>query len=198
MNKSISLVDRHIVRVLSAAVLLMILLVAGCSPSPAQNETEIPTPEEMEFTNTPTPTNIPTATETQLPTNTPEPTEPSILTYAVQAGDTFIGIAGQFGTNLATLSALNPDVTPGEINVGDELSVPGLGGVVDATPVAPGAQTVIEYQVVAGDSLASIAERFGSTITAIVTENGLEDANQIFVGQTLRIPVISAAPTASP
>ena len=44
------------------------------------------------------------------------------------------------------------------------------------------------YTVVAGDTLGEIATRLNTTVEALVTENGLADANQIYVGQVLKIP----------
>ncbi len=44
------------------------------------------------------------------------------------------------------------------------------------------------YTVVAGDTLALIAERFGTTVAAIQAANGISDPNQISIGQVLVIP----------
>jgi putative chitinase len=52
-------------------------------------------------------------------------------------------------------------------------------------PVPPAART---YVVQAGDNLAAIAQRFGTTTTALQQANGIEDPNEIFVGQVLTIP----------
>jgi LysM repeat protein len=49
------------------------------------------------------------------------------------------------------------------------------------------------YTVVSGDTVAKIARRYNSTINAIVTANCLANANQIYVGQQLRVP-----PTGNP
>ena len=51
------------------------------------------------------------------------------------------------------------------------------------TPVP--AQT---YVVVAGDNLALIADRFGTTVQALMAANGLENPNVITIGQVLIIP----------
>jgi LysM repeat protein len=117
-----------------------------------------------------------------------------MITYTVQQGDTLASIAAQHGVGLADLTALNPLVTPEFLAVGDQLAVPVQGGsLVTATPAPSGLQTILEYQVVSGDTLAAIAARLGSTVDAIVRENGLESPDQIFVGQSLRIPVETGA-----
>ncbi len=53
-------------------------------------------------------------------------------------------------------------------------------------PVAPppAQQT---YTVQQGDTLAAIAQRFGTTVAALQAANGIEDPNEIFVGQVLVI-----------
>ncbi|MBO9371644.1 MAG: LysM peptidoglycan-binding domain-containing protein, partial [Chloroflexi bacterium] len=58
-----------------------------------------------------------------------------------------------------------------------------------AVPVVP-AQSVGEqvYVVRSGDTLYSIARRFGVTVQAIQQRNGLADPNNIKVGQQLIIP----------
>jgi LysM repeat protein len=66
------------------------------------------------------------------------------------------------------------------------------------TPPATPAPTVVPtvappppqqtYTVQEGDTLAAIAQQFGTTTTAIQQANGIEDPNQIFIGQVLVIP----------
>ena len=54
------------------------------------------------------------------------------------------------------------------------------------TPSATGAGGT--YTVEPGDNLTAIAERFGTTVDAIVEANDIEDPNVIDVGQELTIP----------
>lgn len=171
-------------------------------PNPPLQDQNSPQPlafTETTIESTPTATTpAPTATELQDQTETPVPSvmpaAASVITYTVQQGDTLVSIAGRFGVGLPTLAVLNPLVTPEFLNVGDQLSIPAQGdGLSTVTPTSPGLQTIIEYRVVAGDTLAAIAERFGSTIEDIVWENNLESPDQIREGQTLRIPVEAGA-----
>lgn len=54
----------------------------------------------------------------------------------------------------------------------------------------------MQYVVQAGDTLTSIAQRFGTTVEAIVRANNISNPNLIFVGQVLTIPTGGApAPT---
>jgi len=68
------------------------------------------------------------------------------------------------------------------------------------TPTASATPTVgatFEYIVQQGDTLATIAARFGVTWEAIAQINGLNAASVIYVGQKLLVPE-SGTPTATP
>ena len=62
------------------------------------------------------------------------------------------------------------------------------------TPTPPPAG--FYYTVQQGDTLYSIAQRYGTTVAAIVTANGIADPSRIYVGQVLFIP--GAGPQPSP
>jgi len=154
------------------------------TPAPSQAAVqEIPTTvsPQLVVSDTPAWTDTPAG-----PTATP--TE-AVTIYTVQSGDTMSSIATQFGVSLFDLQRLNPAVTPEFLNLGDKISVPipQQGDVPTATPGVAGEGTTLEYTVVSGDTLASIAQRFGTTIIDIVRENNLDSADQIQVGQTLKI-----------
>ncbi len=66
---------------------------------------------------------------------------------------------------------------------------------------APPPQGTVVYYVQPGDTLFSIAQRFGTTVTALMTANGLTSDN-IRVGQMLYVPsalvVVTSTPTLTP
>lgn len=57
---------------------------------------------------------------------------------------------------------------------------------VPATPAPPPAQQT--YVVQEGDTLALIAQQFGTTVEALSAANGIEDPNEIVIGDVLVIP----------
>lgn len=65
-------------------------------------------------------------------------------------------------------------------------AVPTPAPTAAPTPTPPPAQTT--YVVQGGDTLAAIAQRFGTTVAALQAANGIEDPNEIIVGQVLVIP----------
>lgn len=71
---------------------------------------------------------------------------------------------------------------------------PSTSAVITTLPptTAPPPTTTPEYIVQEGDSLSVIAQRFGVSTEDLANFNGIEDANDIRVGQTLTIPPTTA------
>ena len=173
--------------------LVVIWYTGGEGPQlPSFQPSETPTP-----TITPTPlppTATPTSTIAVTPTITPTP-EP--ITYIVELGDTLSAIATSFDVDMLVLMAFNGLEDANDIFVGQELTIPSPGQELPtATPLPatmlPGQE--IEYVVMPGDSLATIAEKFNSTADAIAKRNDLDDPNTIFVGMRLIVPVDIVTP----
>lgn len=157
-------------------------------------------------TNTATPSVTPTITETPTITVTVTPSEP--FPYIIQEGDTLNAIAERF--NLGPDGVLlildqNPSIMDdfgGIIQVGQEITIP-LPGTTRPTstpiPASVARGTIVEYQVLPGDTLAGIAVRFNSLQDAILEQNPDlgDDVNSLQVGQLLRIPVNLVTPTAT-
>lgn len=80
----------------------------------------------------------PTQTPLPPPTATPSPTP---IVYEIQAGDTLLEIALQRGVTVAEIEALNPNVQPERLQVGQQIVLPQLTTAVlltnRATPIPP-------------------------------------------------------------
>lgn len=188
-------------------IVLVIWLTGPNKPSFTAFATETPTPT---LTITPTLTNTPTetATVTPTPTETPTATPSAPFLYKVQEGESLATIAEKFSLGddgILLMIELNAAVkaSNGVIYVGQEIFIPNPDmRLPTATPIPLDLPrgTKVNYTVLPGDSLALIAEKFNSTVEAIVEENGLENSNEIFVGDVLVIPVnlVTPVPTSTP
>jgi LysM repeat protein len=114
--------------------------------------------------------------------------------YIVQPGDTLLQIAARYGLTATQLAVANGLRWNSWVYVGQRLRIPGAGtGAVAATAssVAPGGT----YVVRAGDSLIAIAARHGVSVSQLALANGLSTSGWVYVGQRLKIPGGSSAPT---
>jgi lipoprotein-anchoring transpeptidase ErfK/SrfK len=73
------------------------------------------------------------------------------------------------------------------IYTGQRLVIPGGGSTSRAAATQPSSRGQV-YTVRRGDTLSSIAFRYGSTVWAISRANGLANPSYIYPGQRLRIP----------
>ena len=143
-----------------------------------------------------------------VPPTVPPSTPGGTVIYTVQPGDYLAKIARQFNTTVSAILSVNNIANPNLIFPGQQLVIP-TGGTtpppatsmpatvpppatsVPSTP-PPGGQTT--YVVQPGDTLNSIARRFGTTTSAIAQANGIVNPNLIFVGQVLVIPTGGSVP----
>jgi LysM repeat protein len=188
-----------VVLVVVGVFLIVIWLTGGESPAlPAFLASPTPTATPTE---TPLP---PTATATITPTSTPSPTATEVWPkeYIIELGDSLWSVAEEFGVTIELLLAYNEIEDPNNVPIGTKLIVPEPNSDLPTeTPLPedlqPGDQ--IEYMVKPGDNLAVIAERFGTTVEAIVEENDIEDQNNIGIGTLLVITVgATSTPTTTP
>ena len=100
---------------------------------------------------------------------------PASGTYTVQPGDTLSGIAAKYGTTYQNLAAINGIGDPNQIWPGQVLKVTGT------------ASQESTYYVQAGDTLSSIAAKFGTTVSNLVSINHISNPNVIYVGQKIYV-----------
>ena len=145
-------------------------------------------------TATATPTATPTTTSTAptaTPTSTPAPGQTVI--YVVRTGDTLYSIARRFGVSVTALAQINNITNTRYIQVGQQLIIP-RGPNVTPVPSTPQPNPTT-YVVQRGDTLYSIARRYGTTVEAIALANKIANPSLIFVVQQLTIPGSSTTPT---
>jgi LysM repeat protein len=194
-----------ILLVIGAAAIIFWLLGPN-KPAISLFATETPT---ATVTSTSTATATSTSTATQTPTETPSPTitltptNAGPFVYEVLQGDTLFSIAEKFQVDMFVLIAINNLDPAVPIDIGDKLTIPGPDTELPTdTPIALNIRrgTIIEYLVKPGETLAIIAAKFNSVVDDIVTENELENPNDIQAGVLLRIPVnlVTPIPTNTP
>jgi LysM repeat protein len=105
--------------------------------------------------------------------------------HVVRRGETLSGIASRYGTSVQQLAMTNNIADPNFIVAGQRLRVGGAGG-------SSGVATT-SHTVGAGETLSSIASRYGTSTAALARLNRLKDPNLIIAGSTLRVPVGSPA-----
>ncbi len=109
--------------------------------------------------------------------------------HVVQRGETLYSIARRYGTSVQAIASANGLRNANYIWVGQRLAIPGSGGGGGSSGGGGGGV----YVVGRGDTLYSIARRYGTSVSAIMSANGLRNANYIWVGQRLVIPGGGAA-----
>ncbi len=193
--------------VIVGAAILVFWLLGPDRPAFSLFATQTPTPTSTATataTSTVTPTATASSTPTVTPTITETPTPTGPFVYVVVEGDTLWDIAARFNVDLFVLIAINGlDPSNPVIDIGDQLTIPTADTQLPTSTALPAnmrSGTLVEHFVLPGETLAIIAELYNSTVDAIVEENELENANDIFAGQKLQVPVnlVTPVPTNTP
>ena len=108
------------------------------------------------------------------------PPEHGSFTHIVRWGESLSTIAARYGTTVYAIVQANGITNPDRIYAGQRLYIP-YGG---AYPPLHGAY----YVVRCGDTLSSIAWRYGTSVWAIAQANHIANVNLVYVGQRLYIP----------
>jgi LysM repeat protein len=164
-----------------------------------QREPQVEAPTEL-------PTVTPTATEsptpTQLPTSTSTPTPVPPRSHQVQPGEALLSIADEYDVSIEEIMALNPELDPELLVVGDVVLVPPdpeLSAVEDSVQQTVEAGGVVIHVVQEGETLSEIAEEYGVSMDVIRVANDLQAGDDtIQANQSLQIPSSTAVPSPTP
>jgi len=122
----------------------------------------------------------------------PQTSYTCVAYYTVKFGDTLNSISRLYGVSVQALMAANNIYNPNLIYAGQTLCIPG------STPVPPPPPCGTYYTVKWGDTLSSIAARYGTTVQAIMYANNLTNPNYIYAGMILYIPCGTKPPAPPP
>ncbi len=111
--------------------------------------------------------------------------------HTVAWGETLYSIARAYGMAPQAVASANGIGMNSWVYAGQRLTIPGGGSTVASSPTPSG-----YYSVRAGDTLFSIAARFGTTVDAISSANNLPANGLLYVGWTLRVPAVTNAASA--
>ncbi|MFZ8832364.1 MAG: LysM peptidoglycan-binding domain-containing protein [Thermodesulfobacteriaceae bacterium] len=116
------------------------------------------------------------------------------ITYQVKKGDTLFRIAKQFGLSIEELMAMNgltsPTLKVGQVLVIRRQKTDSIKDVSPSEAPALGGQQAqfLEHKVSKGETLFSLAKKYGLSVGEILEANGLTDLT-IREGMVLKVPV---------
>lgn len=149
---------------------------------------EVEAVEPVAATTTPTPAE---------PTTTPADTPHKVAVLGT--GETLTRFAAKHNTTVAAVLAINPEITnPDRIAAGTNIRVPLPANSEEAQQIAADREAArmeregVPYKVRGGDNLGKIANRFGTSVSAIQKLNNMTGTN-IRVGQQISIPATNKA-----
>ncbi len=99
------------------------------------------------------------------------------ISYTVRKGNTLFGIAQFFGTTVEKILEMNNITDPNNLYVGQTILVP-----VDTEELSG-----YIYVTRPGDTLWSIAQRFGTTVDKLAKNNGMCNPDILYPGTRLYI-----------
>lgn len=105
--------------------------------------------------------------------------------HIVKWGENLTQIARMYGVTVEEIMTANGLTNPNLIYAGQRLRI-------------PSSTTYITHIVQRGETLSSIAYRYGVSYWDIAALNGLTNPNLIYVGQVLLIPALGPVPTPTP
>jgi uncharacterized protein YkwD len=198
-----------VVRAVAAALAVLCLssvLLGSCKVEDVRDQATPGTPGVVRTAapHTPAAPTLTAVVSTSVPTSSPEPAaapaEPSpgesaYATHTVQAGDTLLGLARQYGVPMAAVQLHNRMGDSTVVRVGEVLSIPPQAGWEGASAFW------VVHVVQAGETLIGIARAYDVEPSEVQSVNGLTDADLIGVGQELVLPLdgpaVARAPTST-
>ncbi|STZ08333.1 Membrane-bound lytic murein transglycosylase D precursor [Moraxella caprae] len=116
--------------------------------------------------------------------NTSSSNSVNTSTYKVQSGDTLTAIAKKLGVSNADIAALNSFNANSPLIAGQTIKVPATNAQVERKLN----NQSVKYTVQSGDSLTSVANKYGISVDELATANNLSRTAGLIRGRTITIP----------
>jgi LysM repeat protein len=144
------------------------------------------------------PAPTPAAAPAPAPTPAPAPS-PTFVVHTVVPGENLTGIAVQNKTSVRALLSLNTIPDPNVVTIGTVLRVAEVtptAVVAPASPTGPAPVTLppppvaptLSFSVAPGDTMSTLAARYGVTVQTLASLNGITDPDLVRMGQVLKAP----------
>jgi murein DD-endopeptidase MepM/ murein hydrolase activator NlpD len=115
---------------------------------------------------------------------------PQTTVHIVQRGETLFSIAQRYGLTVDAITHANGVPDPRQIYVGQRLVIPSSKTDASVTETVP-------YIFQAGDTLVSVAKRYGTTWQTLAQINGLLAPDVIYAGQIIQVPALDGSSTSA-
>lgn len=126
----------------------------------------------------------PTKSSSNMSPSSSSSTHTNISTYKVQSGDTLTAIAKKLGVSNADIAALNSFNANSLLIVGQTIKVPTTNTQVERKLN----NQSVKYTVQSGDSLTSVANKYGISVDELATANNLSKTAGLIRGRSITIP----------
>jgi LysM repeat protein len=121
--------------------------------------------------------------------------------HKVKRGQNLTQIARKYGVSVSAITRANNIRNANLVYKGQRLCIPQKTAKAAKPPASSSGSTYActkAHVVKRGEYVKLIAQRYGTTITAIKKANGLRNANIVYVGQKLKVPTRCAKPAPKP
>ena len=109
--------------------------------------------------------------------------------YKVKEGDTLTAIAKRFGISMSMIAKVNGGINPDRLRIGQKLMIPlSLQPLNGSSGSGQSTVSLATHTVQKGDTLYSLARRYGTTAQKLASLNGISMESILRIGQKLRVP----------
>jgi membrane-bound lytic murein transglycosylase D len=118
--------------------------------------------------------------------------EGEYFTYTVRKGDNLTEIARRYGASINAICRMNGISTRTTLLIGQKLRIPGSDetgqSYASSSPSPSYDGQYFMHTVRRGQNLSYIAKKYGTSVSAICSLNGISSRSVLHIGQTLRVP----------